>query len=186
MIQPRPPLRYEPTYLTRGPPALFSFRRARTEAWNVSFIISGQRLANRLSILCFEPDRVPELKSLVSNIFWRAEIDAWRCRAIREGYVPVSDIDLLPHPFLPLYEAAFANIYRPVLRRPIPPYSQTIDHYQISRHSKTSAEQNTFIRTVCFPFHHNTLLHTFSSHCIDLEAIIISFFINTHYSSLID
>ena len=109
MISPPPPINYEPAYLTRGPRALFNFKRARTEAWNVSFIISGQRLANRLSILKFEPERVAELKSLVFNIFWRAEINAWRSRAIRKGYVPLSDIDLLPHPSLPLYEAAFTD-----------------------------------------------------------------------------
>ena len=101
MILPRTPLNYEPTYLTRGASALFNFKRARTEAWNVSFIISGQCLANLLSILSFELKRVAELNSLVFNIIWRAEIDDWRCRAIRAGYVPASEIDRLPHPSLP-------------------------------------------------------------------------------------
>ena len=77
MISPPPPLNYEPAYLTRGPPTLFNFKRAGTEAWNVSFIISGKRLANWLSILNFKPERVAELKTLVFNIFWRAEINGW-------------------------------------------------------------------------------------------------------------
>ena len=108
-MQSRPPLSYEPTFLTRGPSALFSFKRARMKAWSVSFRISGQWLANRLRILCSEPERVSKFNSLVVNIFWRVEINAWQSRAIRERYVPVSDIDLLPHPTLPLYEAAFTN-----------------------------------------------------------------------------
>ena len=42
VILPRQLLSYEPTYLTRGSPALSNFKRAQTEASNVSFIISGQ------------------------------------------------------------------------------------------------------------------------------------------------
>ena len=109
MIMPRPPLNYESTYLTRDTLALFNFKRVRTEAWNASFIISGTRLGNRLSTLCFEPERVAELKSMVFNIVWRTQINAWWSRAIRDDYVLVSDTDLLPHPSLSLYEAAFTN-----------------------------------------------------------------------------
>ena len=57
----------------------------------------------------FDLQRVAELKSLVSNIFWRAEIEAWRSRATREGFGPLSEIDKLPHPQLPLAEAAFTK-----------------------------------------------------------------------------
>ena len=67
------------------------------------FIISVQRLANRFRILIFEPERVAELNYLIFNIFRRAQInDTWRSRAIREGYAFLSDINLLPHPSLPL------------------------------------------------------------------------------------
>ena len=83
MISPPPSPNYEPAYLTRGPPALFNVKRARTEAWNVSFIISGQRLANRLRIFNFKPKRVAELKTLVFNIIWRAEINASRRLAVK-------------------------------------------------------------------------------------------------------
>ena len=76
MIVQLHPQSYEPTYFTWDPPTLFNFKRARTKAISVSLTISGLRLENRLSILSFEPQRVAELKALIFNIFWEAEINA--------------------------------------------------------------------------------------------------------------
>ena len=38
-----------------------------------------------------------------------AVIIAWRFTVTRDGYGPLSDIEILPHPYLSLYEAAFTN-----------------------------------------------------------------------------
>ena len=59
----------------RLPPRAFDYKSPRTEAWNTSFTIEGQRLANRLSIISFDINRLQELKAWVYKILIQAEVD---------------------------------------------------------------------------------------------------------------
>ena len=92
---------------SRLPPRAFDYKTPRTEAWNSSFTVEGQRSANRLSIISFDPDRLQELKAWAYCVFFQAEVNAWRQRAISEGFVPLRDLSNIPSPQLPIYEAAF-------------------------------------------------------------------------------
>ena len=124
---------------TRLPPRAFDYKSPRTKAWNSSYTIEGQRLANRLSIISFDANRLRELKAWVYNLFFQAEKDAWRLRVEREGFGPRHELTCIPSPPLPLYGAAFTppglNLYlnNPERKLEIPftdslsetPFSQT-------------------------------------------------------------
>ena len=67
----------------RIPSRAFDYKSPRLEAWNTSFTVEGQRLANGFSIISFDINRLQELKAWVYNILLKAEIDAWRLRVDR-------------------------------------------------------------------------------------------------------
>ena len=101
--------------LMQLPPRAFDYKSPGTEAWNTSFTIEGQRLANRLSIISFDINRLQEFKAWVYKRFLQAEVDAWRLRVYREGLGPQHELLSIPSPQLLLYEAAFTppglNLY---------------------------------------------------------------------------
>ena len=57
--------------------------------------IQSQELT--LDVLSIESQMIAEPKSLIFNIFCRAEINAWRSKVTTEGFGPLSYIDRLPH-----------------------------------------------------------------------------------------
>lgn len=55
------------------PPAAFEYRVPRTEAWNNSVSVSGQRLLNALSVTSFDTDRILQFKAWTRDVFLSIE-----------------------------------------------------------------------------------------------------------------
>ena len=136
----------------RLPPWIVASKSPRTEAWNTSFTVEGQRLANRLSIISFDINRLQELKEWVHNILLQAEIDAWRLRVDREGFCPQLEFMSIPSPQLQLYEAAFT-----------PPLVSTYTSHRGSLHPDLMSRStlHTLHFTIAVIIHRqHTLLHS--------------------------
>ena len=91
----------------RLPPRIFDYPSPRTEAWKFSFSILGRSFLNRLAVTSFSHNRTIEFKNWLYSILLKLEIDEWSVTVARENYAPHNVTALLPHPFLPLNEAAF-------------------------------------------------------------------------------
>ena len=91
----------------RLPPRAFDFPSARTEFWKSSFSYRGRALLNTLVVTSFSQERVLEFKNWLYALFLKLQVEQWRTEEILHRFTPLSSINLLPHPTLPLNESAF-------------------------------------------------------------------------------
>ena len=91
----------------RLPPRAFDLPSARTESWKSSFSYAGRSLLNTLVVTSFNRERVLEFKNWLYALFLKHEVEQWRTEATLQRFTPLSSINQLPHPTLPLNESAF-------------------------------------------------------------------------------